>query len=226
MITPVTLANAIADAVGLDDLVPPFIPGRIGNRCAGAIRTRARLRRQRRAPMICPHSQAVSAALAKSLSRRRLRRSGGRSLIRRLCGPASPAARASIKPGRMTTARGCASALPALEVVTMWRCGCSTELRADAHAAFWPCREPPWLRRRRGHRHTVGVAARPDQPLYSIVARVGGKLAGFGQRMLDGVVRVLLASFFERTWRGHARRAGRRRPSSPGCETGAPCCGC
>jgi 2-furoyl-CoA dehydrogenase large subunit len=33
---------------------------------------------------------------------------------------------------------------------------------------------------------------------YRYVAAVGGKLAGFGQRMLDGVVRVLLASFFQR----------------------------
>jgi 2-furoyl-CoA dehydrogenase large subunit len=33
---------------------------------------------------------------------------------------------------------------------------------------------------------------------YRYVAAVGGKLAGFGQRMLDGVVRVLLGSFFER----------------------------
>ena len=29
MIAPVTLANAIADAVGLDDLIPPFMPGRV-----------------------------------------------------------------------------------------------------------------------------------------------------------------------------------------------------
>jgi len=33
---------------------------------------------------------------------------------------------------------------------------------------------------------------------YRYVAAIGGKLAGFGQRMLDGVVRVLLADFFER----------------------------
>ena len=45
----------------------PLFPGGIWEQCPGAIRTRARLRRQRRAPMICPHSQAVSAALAKSL---------------------------------------------------------------------------------------------------------------------------------------------------------------
>jgi carbon monoxide dehydrogenase subunit G len=42
---------------------------------------------------------------------------------------------------------------------------------------------------------------------YRYVARVGGKLAGFGQRMLDGVVRVLLASFFERL--GAHMRGGR-----------------
>src|SRR5262249_26984615 len=29
MITPAALANAIADATGLDDLAPPFLPGRL-----------------------------------------------------------------------------------------------------------------------------------------------------------------------------------------------------
>jgi 2-furoyl-CoA dehydrogenase large subunit len=46
---------------------------------------------------------------------------------------------------------------------------------------------------------------------YRYVAAVGGKLAGFGQRMLDGVVRVLLASFFDRLaahLRGAPVRAG------------------
>jgi hypothetical protein len=33
---------------------------------------------------------------------------------------------------------------------------------------------------------------------YEYAADVGGRVAAFGQRMLDGVVRVLLASFFER----------------------------
>jgi hypothetical protein len=33
---------------------------------------------------------------------------------------------------------------------------------------------------------------------YEYGADIGGQLAAFGQRMLDGVVRVLVASFFER----------------------------
>jgi 2-furoyl-CoA dehydrogenase large subunit len=47
----------------------------------------------------------------------------------------------------------------------------------------------------------VSLTALPEgrtRLAYRYVAVVGGKLAGFGQRMLDGVVRVLLASFFER----------------------------
>jgi 2-furoyl-CoA dehydrogenase large subunit len=47
----------------------------------------------------------------------------------------------------------------------------------------------------------VSLTALPEgrtQLAYRYIASVGGKLAGFGQRMLDGVVRVLLASFFER----------------------------
>ena len=47
----------------------------------------------------------------------------------------------------------------------------------------------------------VTLAALPEgrtRLTYRYVAAVGGKLAGFGQRMLDGVVRVLLASFFAR----------------------------
>jgi 2-furoyl-CoA dehydrogenase large subunit len=46
---------------------------------------------------------------------------------------------------------------------------------------------------------------------YRYVAAVGGKLAGFGQRMLDGIVRVLLATFFERLGRASARRAHAQR---------------
>jgi hypothetical protein len=33
---------------------------------------------------------------------------------------------------------------------------------------------------------------------YEYSADVGGRVAAFGQRMLDGVVRILLASFFDR----------------------------
>jgi hypothetical protein len=33
---------------------------------------------------------------------------------------------------------------------------------------------------------------------YEYAANVGGRLASFGHRMLDGVVRVLLATFFAR----------------------------
>jgi 2-furoyl-CoA dehydrogenase large subunit len=39
---------------------------------------------------------------------------------------------------------------------------------------------------------------------YQYGADVGGRVAAFGQRMLDGVVRVLLGSFFERL-QGHLR---------------------
>ena len=36
MMAPVALANAIADATGLDDLTPPFLPGRIWRMMQGA----------------------------------------------------------------------------------------------------------------------------------------------------------------------------------------------
>jgi carbon monoxide dehydrogenase subunit G len=48
---------------------------------------------------------------------------------------------------------------------------------------------------------------------YEYCANVSGRLASFGHRMLDGVVRVLLATFFDRlraVWSGDASPAGLR----------------
>ena len=67
MIAPVTLANAIADAVGLDDLVPPFMPGRVWQRLQGrdpdAVEADAA---REAAPMNCPRCPAASAARTRS----------------------------------------------------------------------------------------------------------------------------------------------------------------
>jgi 2-furoyl-CoA dehydrogenase large subunit len=48
---------------------------------------------------------------------------------------------------------------------------------------------------------------------YEYAANIGGRLASFGHRMLDGVLRILLASFFERlraSLRGEIPSAGLR----------------
>ena len=100
--------------------------------------------------------------------------------------------------------------------------------RARAHAAFRPCRKSPWVRRGRGDRQrSLRLPEGRTRLAYRYVAAVGGKLAGFGHRMLDGVVRVLLASFFERLG-AHLRgeHTGGSGVDQTATGMGSPCCGC
>ncbi len=207
MITPVTLANAIADAVGLDDLVPPFIPGRIWEQMCG----RDPDAREAPAPAAgaddlpalpggfrgigevvieAPPAQVWRALLDPQTLRASI--PGGESVDK--TGPDDYRARVRISIAGIGGSYDVAMRLfDRTEPTRMRLSG-----RAESRLGFGEGEA------------IVTLSALPrgrTNLSYRYVARVGGKLAGFGQRMLDGVVRVLLASFFERL--GAHMRGGR-----------------
>ena len=207
MITPVTLANAIADAVGLDDLVPPFIPGRIWEQMCGrdpdAREAPAPAARADDLPALpggfrgtgevvieAPPAQVWQALLDPQTLRASI--PGGESVDK--TGPDDYRARVRISIAGIGGSYDVAMRLfDRTEPTRMRLSG-----RAESRLGFGEGEA------------IVTLSALPQGRTnlsYRYVARVGGKLAGFGQRMLDGVVRVLLASFFERL--GAHMRGGR-----------------
>ena len=198
MIAPVTLANAIADAVALDDLAPPFMPGRIWEKLQG-----------RDPDVILAATPAATAdelpALPGGL------RGEGDAVIdapppivwRMLLDPESLRA---IIPGCESVEATGPDSYRARVRINVAGIGGTYE----ATMRLFDRHEPERIRlagRAEGRlgfgegEAAVSFTALPDgrtRLAYRYVAMVGGKLAGFGQRMLDGVVRVMLASFFDR----------------------------
>jgi 2-furoyl-CoA dehydrogenase large subunit len=200
MIAPVTLANAIADAVGLVDLVPPFMPRRLWEHMRG------------HDPDTIESAQPVALGDLPALP-------GGfhgagevvieappRQVWQALLDPQS--LQASI-PGAESVEKLGADSYRARVRISIAGIGGSY----DVAMRLFDRNEPAHLRlagraeSRLGFGEGEAVVTLSALPqgrtrlAYRYVARVGGKLAGFGQRMLDGIVRLLLTTFFERLGR-------------------------
>jgi 2-furoyl-CoA dehydrogenase large subunit len=199
MIAPVALANAIADATGLYDIAPPFLPGRLWDMLQGADPD-ATLRKP---------SQSASAT-------------GRLALQGNLRGKDKvdiPAARQAVwnalldPDSLMAVIPGCES----VEVtgpdtyqarVRISAAGISATY--NAHIRIFDRQEPARLRlsgraeSRLGFGEGEALITLDETPeghttlSYDYAANIGGRVAGFGHRMLDGVVRLLLGTFFGR----------------------------
>jgi 2-furoyl-CoA dehydrogenase large subunit len=194
----VTIANALADATGLDHLLPPFMPGRLWELLQGrdpdALEERGPAAEVDELPRIpggfrgsgetvidAPPGRVWQALLNPDALRVII--PGCESV--ELIGPETYRARVRISIAGIGGSYDVGMRLfDRREGERMRLSG-----RAESKLGFG---EGEAL---------VTLLALPEartRLTYRYVATVGGKLAGFGQRMLDGVVRVLLASFFER----------------------------
>ncbi len=205
MVAPVALANAIANATGLADLTPPFLPGRLwqmmrgqdpdpGLRQAkpsgatiGAPNISGGLRGRGGVTIAAPRQQVWNALL-------------------------DPVSLKAVIPGCESIEATGAETFHALVLVSVAGIGG----RYDAQIRIFDRNEPDSLRLSgrgesklgfgQGEAFVMLTDAGPGETLltYEYGADVGGRVAAFGQRMLDGVVRLLLAGFFERL-RAHLR---------------------
>ncbi len=199
MIAPVALANAIADATGLEDFAPPFLPARIWQLLQGEDPD-GMLRQLKSSP-----SAAGRPELQGSL------RGGDRVEI-----PAprqkvwdtllSPESLKDIIPGCESVEVTEADAYRVRVRISVAGIGGTY----DGQIRIFDRQEPACLRLSGKAESRLGFGggeayvtleetAQGHTTLsYEYAANIGGRLASFGHRMLDGVMRVLLASFFER----------------------------
>lgn len=199
MITPAALANAIADATGLDDLAPPFLPGRLWGALNG------------------DDPDAILRQSAPTAS----------SGVGRLSGPAGlsgqdkieiPASRQQVWDTLLdpdTLKRvipGCESV--ELSGPDLYRARVRISVAGigatyEAQLRIFDRESPARLRLSGKAESKLGggegeayvTLAEHDATTtlsYAYRANVSGRLASFGHRMLDGVVRLLLATFFDR----------------------------
>lgn len=216
MIAPVALANAIADATGLDDFAPPFLPGRIWQLLQGEDPD-AMLRQQA--------SSASAAADARPELQGSLR---GRDQVD------IPAPRQQVWDALLSP-ESLKQVIPGCESVQVagpdsYRVRVRISVAGiggtyDGQIRIFDREEPARLRLSGKAESKLGFGegeayvtltetAQGHTTLsYEYAANIGGRLASFGHRMLDGVVRVLLANFFERlraSLRGEKPSAGLR----------------
>lgn len=204
MIAPVTLANAIADATGLEDIDPPFLPGRIWEMLNGGD------------PDALLHKPPAAAATPGRPQLQGSLRGEGTIEIpapRRQVWDAllDPASLKDIIPGCDSVEATGSDSYRARLRISVAGIGAAY----DADIRIFDRDEPARLRLSgkggsklgfgSGEAYVTLAEADGRTTLsYEYAADVGGKLASFGHRMLDGVVRVLLANFFDRL-RGHLR---------------------
>jgi 2-furoyl-CoA dehydrogenase large subunit len=220
MIAPVALANAIADATGLDDMAPPFLPGRIWQLLQGKDAD-VILRQRAPSPSALDEAPLLQGALR------------GRD---RIDIPAAPQAvwDALLRPESLR------QIIPGCESVELSGETYRARVRIavagigatyDAELRMFDRHEPERLRLSgkatsklgfgTGEAYVTFTDTAPGHTVltYDYAADVGGRLAAFGQRMLDGIVRMLLASFFSRL-RAHLR--GEEQPGRLGAWLRSP----
>jgi 2-furoyl-CoA dehydrogenase large subunit len=202
MIAPVTLANAISNAVGVDELVPPFMPGRMWERLHGrnpdaTTPTPTRERDEGRADELPDIPGGFRGEGHVEIDAEPAR------VWQAIIDPQS--LRAVIPGCEHIEASGPDSYRATVRVSVAGIGG-----TYDVIMRLFDRHEPERLRlagraeSRLGSGEGEAIVTLTALPggrtrlSYRYIAAVGGKLAGFGQRMLDGIVRVLLASFFER----------------------------
>lgn len=200
MIAPVVLANAIADAIDVNDLVPPFTPARVWSMLQGEDPD-ARPRAAREAEV---GQEAAAVPGGHPLA-------GEGSVV--LSAPRPTVWRT------LLDAEGLARVIPGCEQIRAM--GAHTyEATINIRVAgiggpyrtqlrFADLHEPEQLRLDGHAEGKLGagsgevVVRLADQPGgrtrldYSYRATVSGKVASFGHRMLDSVTRVLIGSFFQ-----------------------------
>jgi 2-furoyl-CoA dehydrogenase large subunit len=206
MIAPVTIANAVADAVGLEVLVPPFLPGRLWEQMEGcdpdAILTQAPqhgdellarpggMRGAGETVIDAPPARVWNALLDPATLRASI--AGCESVEQ--TGPESYHARVRISIAGIGGSYDVSMRLFDRSEPTRMR----LSGRAEGRLGFGEGEAIVTLTEETDDKTRLA---------YRYVAAIGGKLAGFGQRMLDGIVRVLLADFFERF--GNQLRGGK-----------------
>lgn len=206
MLTPVALANAIADASGIQDLTPPFLPGRLWHFLNGEDPDQAAI----------PDADSGRASELKADLKGAMR---GADVV------AIPAPRALVWQ-TLLDAESLKSVIPGCESIEAvdaetFKATVRVSIAGigglyNATIRLFDRREPESLRLSakgegklgfgQGEAVVILTERGPDETVlsYRYAADVGGRAAAFGQRMLDGVVRVLLAAFFDRL-RAHLR---------------------
>ena len=211
MMAPVTMANAIADATGLDELLPPFMPGRVWELLQG------------RDPDVREEPKATAEIDELPRIPGGFRGSGETAIdappIRVWQTLLDPEALRTIIPGCKGVEITGPETYRARVRISIAGIGGSYDVimrlfdRSEGERMRLSGRAESKLGFGEGQA-IVTLAPLPQERtrlMYRYVAAIGGKLAGFGHRMLDGIVRVLLASFFERLaahLRGAPVRAG------------------
>jgi 2-furoyl-CoA dehydrogenase large subunit len=198
MMAPVTMANAIADATGIDDLLPPFMPGRVWELLQG-----------RDPDAVEEHKPAMGIDALPRIPGGF--RGSGETVIdappmRVWQTLLDPDALRAIIPGCESVEMTGPETYRARVRISIAGIGGSY----DVAMRLFDRREGERMRLSGRAESKLGfgegeaivtlapVAEGRTRLGYRYVAAVGGRLAGFGQRMLDGIVRVLLATFFER----------------------------
>jgi 2-furoyl-CoA dehydrogenase large subunit len=198
MLTPVALANAIADASGIQDLTPPFLPVRLWHLLRGE---------DPDAVVDNPSGSALNADVALQGALR-----GSDDVV--IEAPRAEVWRTLLDPLSLKSViPGCES-IEAIDAETF-----NAKVRVsiagigglyDATIRLFDRQEPERLRLSgrgegklgfgQGEAVVTLTERAPGETVlsYRYAADVGGRAAAFGQRMLDGVVRVLLAAFFDR----------------------------
>ena len=200
MLTPVTIANAIADASGLVDLTPPFLPGRLWHQLRGED----------------PDEVAQPALATKTDANFGTKIKGA---LRGADDVVMPAPRAQVWQTLLdpTSLRAVIPGCESIEAVDdeTFKARIRVNIAGiggiyDAEIRIFDRKEPESLRLSGrgagklgfGQGEAVVKLAETESGKtilsYEYGADIGGRVAAFGQRMLDGVVRVLLAGFFDR----------------------------
>jgi 2-furoyl-CoA dehydrogenase large subunit len=197
MITPVALANAIANATGLRDLTPPFLPGRLWELLQG-----------RDADAVLRQSKPAQAGEVARGPAGALR---GRGTVE-ISAPRQQVWEALLDPRQLKAIiPGCESVEqtgPETYTVKIKVSIAGIGGLYDGEIRISERREPENLRLAGRAESKLGFGQGEavvtlkgrgvTQLSYEYGADVGGRVAAFGQRMLDGVVRVLLGNFFDR----------------------------
>ena len=222
MIAPVAMANAISDATGLRDLTPPFLPGRLWELLHGgapdAALTRSKATTRDEARKELSGVLRGRGTVAIEAARQRV----WDALL-------DPAQLQAIIPGCESIEQISPDAFRAQIRVSIAGIGalCEAQVRIfDRRAAENGCarREQTRLRARRSGVTLKETESGVTRLTYEYGADVGGRVATFGQRMLDGVVKVLLGDFFDRLRALCVEKSRSGVASSSARDGSSPCC--
>jgi 2-furoyl-CoA dehydrogenase large subunit len=205
MIAPVAMANAIGDATGLRNLTPPFLPGRLWQLLHGGDPDLALTR-----PSSAPQDE-TGRQLSGTL---RGRGTIAIEVARQKVWDAllDPVQLRAIIPGCQNIEQTSPDTFSAQIRVSIAGIGALYE----AQIRIFDRKEPERLKLAARGESKLGfgqgealvtleeTGAGVTQLTYEYGADVGGRVATFGQRMLDGVVKIVLADFFDRL-RAHVR---------------------